>query len=42
MKEKDVVFEFFYNYDQTISDPCCVVSFQYDLKLGIAMVVIIY
>jgi hypothetical protein len=42
MKENKLVFEFLYNYDQTITDPCCVVSFQYDPKLGVAMVVIIY
>jgi hypothetical protein len=42
MKEKQVVFEFLYSYTQTVVDPCCVASFQYDLKLGVAMTIIIY
>jgi hypothetical protein len=41
IKKKQVVFEFLYNYNQT-DDRCCVVSFEYDLLLGVAMTVIIY
>jgi hypothetical protein len=41
MKEKQVMFEFLYNYNQTAKDPYCVASFQYDPKLGVAMTIII-
>jgi hypothetical protein len=39
---KKVTFEFLYKYDISINDPCCVVSFEEDAKLGVAMVVVIY
>jgi hypothetical protein len=42
MKEKQAVFEFLYTYTQTVVDPCCVASFQYDPVLGVAMRIIIY
>jgi hypothetical protein len=42
IKESAVVFEFLYKYDKSITDPCCVVGFQDDPKLGVAMVVVIY
>jgi hypothetical protein len=42
MKEKQVMFEFLYNYNQTAGDPCCVASFQYDRVLGVVMTIIIY
>jgi hypothetical protein len=41
MKEKQVVFEFLYSHTQTVVDPCCVASFKYDPKLGVAMTIII-
>jgi hypothetical protein len=41
-KLKKVTFEFLYKYDKSINDPCCVVGFQEDPKLGVAMVVVIY
>jgi hypothetical protein len=41
MKEKQAVFEFLYSYTQTTVNPCCVASFQYDRKLGVAMTIII-
>jgi hypothetical protein len=41
MKEKQAVFEFLYTHTQTTVDPCCVASFQYDPKLGVAMTIII-
>jgi hypothetical protein len=41
MKEKQAVFEFLYSYTQTVVDPCCVASFKYNPKLGVAMTIII-
>jgi hypothetical protein len=41
-KLKKVIFEFLYKYDKSINDPCCVVGFQEDAKLGVAMLVVIY
>jgi hypothetical protein len=42
MKNDRAVFEFLYNYDKEINEPCCMVGFQYDRKLGVAMTVLIY
>jgi hypothetical protein len=42
IKEGGVVFEFLYKYDKKITEPCCVVGFQEDPKLGQAMIVVIY
>jgi hypothetical protein len=42
IKEGAVVFEFLYKYDKSITDPCCVVGFQEDPKLGGVMIVVIY
>jgi hypothetical protein len=42
IKNKQAIFEFLYNYNQRIGHPCCVVSFEYDPILGIAMTVVIY
>jgi hypothetical protein len=42
MKNDLVAFEFLYNYDKNINDPCCMVGFQRDPKLGVAMIVLIY
>jgi hypothetical protein len=39
---KKVTFEFLYNHDKSINDPCCVVAFEEDSKLGQAMTVVIY
>jgi hypothetical protein len=42
IEEGGVVFEFLYKHDKSITEPCCVVGFQDDPKLGVAMVVVIY
>jgi hypothetical protein len=42
IKKNNPVFEFFYNYDQTVASPCCIVSSEVDPKLGVAMIVVIY
>jgi hypothetical protein len=42
MKNKKYVFEFLYDYNKKTTDPCCVVSFEYDPLLGVAMTVLIY
>jgi hypothetical protein len=41
-KLKKVTFEFLYKHDKSINDPCCVVAFEEDSKLGQAMTVVIY